>query len=100
MVDEKLFKHFKLNDVGMRSFLLRWIRCIHTREFDLEESFVIWDNIFLAYLLEPEQGLYFVDCTTLAMLMYLRDIALKKDTGFEILQLYQKYPKIQGKYLK
>ena len=61
---------------------------------------MIWDNIFLAYYLEPSQGLYFIDCTTLAMLMYLRDIALKKDSSFEILQLFQKYPKIQGKYLK
>ena len=50
--------------------------------------------------MDYKQGLYFIDCTTLAMLMYLRDIALKKDSSFEILQLYQKYPKVQGKYLQ
>ena len=100
MVDPELFKHIKLNEVGMRSFLLRWIRCIHTREFDLEDSFLLWDNIFLAYHLEEKHGMYFIDCTILAMLMYLRDVALKKDSSFLILQLFQKYPKVQGKSLQ
>lgn len=30
-VDIDLFRHIKLMDVQMRTFLLRWIRCIHTR---------------------------------------------------------------------
>lgn len=34
------------------------------------------------------------------MLMYLRDVALKKDTSFSILQLFQKYPKVEGKNLR
>lgn len=34
------------------------------------------------------------------MLVYLRDLALSKDKGYEVLQLYQKYPKVQGSYLK
>ena len=92
MVDQELFRHIKLNEVTMRSFLLRWIRCLHTREFELEDSFQIWDNILLDYHLDPKYGLNFVECTTLAMLVFLRDIALKKDSSFEILQLYQKYP--------
>ena len=34
------------------------------------------------------------------MLVYLRELALGKDKGYEVLQLYQKYPKVQGNYLK
>ena len=31
---------------------------------------------------EIDSGLNFIDCTTLAMIIYLRDLALKKDTSF------------------
>jgi hypothetical protein len=34
------------------------------------------------------------------MLIYLRDLALSKEKSYEVLQLYQKYPKVQGQYLK
>ena len=100
MVDNELFRHIKLNEVTMRTFLLRWIRCLHTREFELEDSLWLWDNILLDYHLDPKYGLNFVECTTLAMMIYLRELTLKKDSAFEILQLYQKYPKVQGKHLQ
>lgn len=49
-MDMELFRIIKLQDVQTKSFMLRWIRCMHTREFSLENSFVIWDSIFLEYL--------------------------------------------------
>jgi hypothetical protein len=45
--DLELFKVMKLQDVKAKTFLLRWIRCLHTREFGLENSLFIWDSIFL-----------------------------------------------------
>lgn len=33
--DLELFKVMKLQDVKAKTFLLRWIRCLHTREFGL-----------------------------------------------------------------
>lgn len=75
---------------------------MHTREFELEDSFVIWDSIFLDYYLSgcKNVGLHFIDCSCLAMLVYLRDIALTKEKGYECLQLYQKYPRVQGQFLR
>ena len=48
-IDLELFRHIKLMDVQMRTFLLRWIRCIHTLEFELTDSFPLWDNILLEW---------------------------------------------------
>ena len=101
-IDLELFRHIKLMDVQMRTFLLRWIRCIHTREFELADSFPLWDNILFEWYENPTKNgdLQFIECSSLAMLVYLRDLALSKDKGYEVLQLYQKYPKVQGNYLK
>ena len=33
------------------------------------------------------------------MMIYMREVALKKDSSFMILQLFQKYPKVHGKSL-
>jgi hypothetical protein len=42
----------------------------------------------------------FIDCTSLAMLIYLRDIVLTKEKGYEVLQMYQKYPRVTGQFLR
>lgn len=34
-LDMELFRAIKLQDVQTKTFLLRWIRCMHTREFSL-----------------------------------------------------------------
>jgi TBC1 domain family protein 5 len=55
VLDIELFRTIKLQDVQTKSFLLKWIRCMHTREFGLENSFLIWDSIFLNYYENPTQ---------------------------------------------
>lgn len=52
-LDIELFRALKMQDVQPKTFLLRWIRCMHTREFSLENSFLIWDSIFLDYYESP-----------------------------------------------
>lgn len=47
IVDIDLFRHLKLLGVEFQIFLLRWIRCIFTREFHLLDALDLWDNIFL-----------------------------------------------------
>lgn len=44
-----MFKHLKLLEVEFSVFLLRWIKCMFTREYSLDNSFILWDNIFLDY---------------------------------------------------
>ena len=99
-----MFRILKLQDVQTKTFLLRWIRCMHTREFSLECSFVIWDSIFLDYYEWPgskEKGQFeFIDAMCLAMFIYMRSIVLTRESSYEILQIYQKYPQIKlGGYL-
>ena len=72
---------------------------MHTREFSLENSFVIWDSIFLEFMESPEskkKGQFeFIDAMCLAMFIYMRSIVLAKETAGEILQVYQKYPALK-----
>ena len=35
MIDAELFKVFKLKEIKPKTFLLRWIKCIHAMEFDI-----------------------------------------------------------------
>ncbi len=104
-MDLELFRILKLQEVQTKSFMLRWIRCMHTREFDLDNSFVIWDSIFLEFL-ESESSrknkqFEFIDAMCLAMFMYMRSIVFTKETAGEILQVYQKYPQLKrGAYLE
>lgn len=74
LVDLELFKHMKLLNVEFQIFLLRWIRCVHTREYHLDDSFLIWDNIFTEYYQNPsiENDFFLIDCISLAMMQYLR----------------------------
>ena len=58
---------------------------MHTREFSLENSFVIWDSIFLEFMESPEskkKGQFeFIDAMCLAMFIYMRSIVLTKETA-------------------
>ncbi|EGR33765.1 TBC1 domain member 5, partial [Ichthyophthirius multifiliis] len=47
IIDLELFKHFKLLNVEFQIFLLRWIRCVYTREYSIQNAMFLWDNIFL-----------------------------------------------------
>lgn len=73
VVDLELFRHLKLLCVEFQMFLLKWLRCIFTREFHLQDSLVLWDAIFLEFSQSPENNnLFLIDCITLAMITYVR----------------------------
>ena len=98
MLDLDLFRMIKMQDVKTKSFLLRWIRCMHTREFSLENSFFIWDSIFLDYHESPKSksnSFEFIDSMCLAMFIYMRKSALSTETAYGIQQIYQKYPEMK-----
>jgi hypothetical protein len=98
-LDIELFRTIKLQDVQTKTFLLKWIRCMHTREFGLENSFLIWDSIFLNFCEStvpkvPKERIQFdfIDSMCVAMFRQLRSVALSRETSTEITQLYQKFP--------
>lgn len=103
-LDIELFRTIKLQNVVTKSFLLRWIRCMHTREFTLESSLLIWDSIFLEFhesTSTSKQQFDFIDVMCVAMFVYMRSLALNKESSSEILQIYQKYPNLtKGNYLE
>jgi TBC1 domain family protein 5 len=82
MLDLELFRILKLQDVKTKTFLLRWIRCLHTREFGLIDSLTIWDSIFLDALESPtskaKHQYEFVDAVCIAMFIYMRTIVLTR----------------------
>jgi len=56
IADSEMFRHLKLLEVEFSIFLLRWIKCMFTREFSLDNSFILWDNIFLDYFNQKVGG--------------------------------------------
>ncbi len=104
-LDIELYRALKLQDVKTKTFLLRWIRCLHSREFGLVGSLPIWDSILLdAYenpsITRSKRQFEFVDAVCLSMFIYLRSIVLTLETTNEIMQVYQKYPNLEGQYLQ
>jgi hypothetical protein len=98
-LDIELFRTIKLQDVPIKTFLLRWIRCMHTREFGLENSFIIWDSIFLNFCEnsapKEKTQFEFIDAMCIAMLVQMRSFALSRETSTEVTQLYQKFPSLK-----
>ena len=81
--------------------MLKWIRCMHTREFSLACSFTVWDSIFLDHHESPSRQFEFIDAMCVAMFIYMRSVVLSRETASEILQVYQKYPLLEkGSYLE
>jgi hypothetical protein len=69
---------------------------MHTREFGLENSFLIWDSIFLNFcentVSKEKVQFEFIDSMCAAMFIQLKGLALSRETSTEITQLYQKFP--------
>ncbi|CAK93390.1 unnamed protein product (macronuclear) [Paramecium tetraurelia] len=97
IIDITLFKHLKVQDVELSVFLVRWIRCMFTREFHVEDSLKVWDAIFYDYYLtEDKQWLILVDCIVIAMFVYVRDQILEKDDPNACLKRFLKYPPVEN----
>lgn len=45
-VEKELLLHLKEEEVPAELHLTRWLRCVMSREFDVESTLVIWDYIF------------------------------------------------------
>lgn len=84
-LDLELFRILKLQDVRTKTFLLRWIRCLHTREFGLINSLPIWDCILLDAYESPNSKarnqFEFVDAMCLAMFIYMRTLVFTRETS-------------------
>jgi TBC1 domain family member 5 len=66
-VDPELANHLQVIEILPQIFLLRWIRLLFGREFNLKDTLSVWDVLFAENL-----SLSLVDMTCLAMLLRIR----------------------------
>ena len=96
IIDEELYLYFKKLDINCGAFLQKWLRCIFSREFELEQVMVLWDIILVEdFINEKNQkySLLFMDCVCLSMIIKIRNKILKRDQN-DCFTLLFKYPHI------
>ena len=99
-VDLELFRHMQLRQVNTRSFLCRWVRPLLFGQFGIAETLAVWDNIFLQFFIKKEGHFDHLDFLCAAMLIYLREITLNKESSLQIMQIYEKFPTVNGTYFQ
>ncbi|KAJ8108960.1 hypothetical protein OPT61_g7803 [Boeremia exigua] len=84
--DPELHAHLTKLDIVPQIFLLRWIRLLFGREFDLDSVFDMWDALFAI-----DASLELVDMISVAMLLRIRWELIAADTN-EAFALLLRYP--------
>lgn len=87
--DPDLFAHLEAAQVLPHLYLIRWLRLLFTREFNIEQSFLVWD------LLLQTKGLELVDYVCVAMLSFIRDDLLSLDTATCLTRVFH-YPALDN----
>ena len=96
LIDSKLFNHLKRINVKCNYFMHRWLKCIFTREFELDEVLSLWDKIFYY---EYDSGkkykysLIYIDFISVAMLIKIRYQLFKKSDDSDCYTIIFHYPK-------
>lgn len=84
--DPELHAHLVKLDIVPQIFLLRWIRLLFGREFDLDSVFDMWDALFAI-----DSTLELVDMISIAMLLRIRWELIAAETN-EAFALLLRYP--------
>ncbi|MES1914476.1 MAG: hypothetical protein MHM6MM_006540 [Cercozoa sp. M6MM] len=87
-LDLTLYQHLEGLQVPPQLYMLRWIRCLFTREFDLDDVVLIWDEI-----LRHQDHMLAADYVCVALVMYHRYALLAE--GRNILGVLMNLPRIQ-----
>ena len=92
--NQKLYNHFMEIGLSAEVILQRWLKCIFSREFTLEDCVFIWDNIFGNEFNISSKNLEYIDYFCVAMFDYISDSLLTHDQNECFLCLF-KYPPFQ-----
>ena len=96
LIDSKLFSHLKRINVKCNYYMHRWIKCMFSREFDLDDVLILWDKIFFYQFNSGKKykySLVYIDFICTAMLVKIRyELLRKKDDG-DAYTLIFAYPK-------
>ena len=93
-LDNDLYSHFKKIELNCVPFLQKWLRCIFSREFPLEDVYIIWDILLHNEYMNENTEKYpfiFMEYICIAMIFKLRD-TLKDADQNECLSVLFKYP--------
>ena len=77
--NNKLYSHFINNRLDYNLILIRWIKCLFTREFHTKDCIFIWDIIIANEVKNPTGELFYIDNICIAMIDFLSEELLKKD---------------------
>ena len=93
VLDRAVFSHFQNQNLDYGMVFQRWFKCLFKREFPFSETCTIWDYI-LSHELEKNSGmLLYVDYVVLAMIEYVKNTLLSRDSN-GIFEIFLNYPKI------
>ncbi|SBT41613.1 GTPase-activating protein, putative [Plasmodium ovale wallikeri] len=113
--DKLLYNHLISLSIEPQIFLLRWIRLFYCREFQIDDTVILWDNFFAdCYLKNWEKGFYFdlngdtievahmtshifplVDYFAISMILFIRSFLLESDENYCLKRLF-KYPPVEN----
>jgi TBC1 domain family protein 5 len=113
-VDTDVYKHLTQVGLDPELQLMRWLRCILSREFNIDIVLALWDYIFVgiqdhhrvdrdfgdmyytdSYFETKDDPLINLDFLCLAMIENIRDRIYKKDVE-DCLEVFFHYPPISG----
>ncbi|AFZ81109.1 hypothetical protein BEWA_005170 [Theileria equi strain WA] len=101
--DLTLYAHLKDIDLEPHLFLIRWVRLIFSREFNVNETLNLWDAILADHYLDvmnkntPKTShfqLHLIDYFSVAMLIFVRENLMENDISYCLQRLF-KYPPVE-----
>jgi len=98
-VYNELAKHLTKMGVEPQIYMIRWIRCMLSREFRLSQTLIVWDTLF-GYHSKNNPSiktptLHFLDYLCVAMLIYVSEQLLDRDESGMIMGRLIRYPPIE-----
>lgn len=90
--DPDVYRQLTALEIEPQLFMIRWLRCLFTREFHLEDVMILWDGIFG----DDGNGQSFdlMDYLCLAMLKFIRSDLLRGDQSFCLRRL-MRFPPVE-----
>ena len=85
--DITLYTHLEFLGLPPQLYMMRWIRTLFSREFYLDQTIKLWDNLFLS-----KDILEFIDYIVVAMVHHVREFLLQKQ-DMSAIKILQNFPK-------
>jgi hypothetical protein len=99
LIDKKLYNHLKRTNVKCNYYMHRWLKCIFSREFEINDVLSLWDKIFFYEFISGKKykySLIYIDFISVAMLVNIRYQLIKKDDESDCYTIIFHYPKLES----